>query len=789
MANDANARKPVHQVFAEQIIEDLKTGAAPWQKPWRPGELHPPMNPVSGTVYSGINRLMLSRKGYADPRWMTLKQANSLDCRVRKGEKSQTIVFWQFTKEEPALDDNGKPVLDGDGNQVMNKVELARPVARFSSVFHVSQLDGDVPPLAPSTLIRDWDPNEKAEAILRNSGAVIKHNQRNRAFYSPAKDEISLPTLDRFQTPGDYYSTALHELGHWTGHESRMGREFGPFGSEVYAKEELRAEIASWMLGQDMGIGYDPGQHLAYVDSWIKVLEQDPYEIVRACRDAEKIKQYVLTMEQKQELGKGQELASSNLTLPEGWSESRPGGLATNKDPVSGGIVDMVMQSKPEEWFAIPNNDGLLAQFKDKFFPTRADAFAALKHALELSRDGAVTTMARDVEPSMEPATPSQPASGKVFLAVPFREKNLAKAAGAKWDAEAKLWFAPEGSDLAKLKAWFPDKAPSQAKTMDPLSEFAQALRDAGLDLKGQLPVMDGKIHRVPVFGGKPQARDGAYQGYLDGRPAGWYENYLTGEKTKWKATGHTLTEEQKMALRLEAEQRSKQRERERLALQDDVALRCQQDFCALPPIVPMAAIRNPYLLKKGIHPYGDIKESSDAMLLLVPLYNATGELRNVQEIDWDGTKRFQAGAEKKGCFSLIDPDKNVEQGQILLIAEGYATGVSLHMASSMPVAVAFDAGNLEPVAKALRDKFPMAKIAICADNDHAREHGNIGVEKAKQAAMAVGGCVIVPAFTKEEREARLTDWNDLHGSRGIKEVTQQLGRGLAKEQCRELGR
>ena len=207
---EATPRKPVHQEFAEQIIEDLKLGVAPWQKPWLPGELHSPMNPVSGTVYSGINRVMLSRKGFQDPRWMTLKQANSLDCRVRKGEKSQTIVFWQFTKEEPALDDNGKPVLDGDGNQVMNKVELARPVARFSSVFHVSQLDGDVPPLDPSTLIRDWDPNEKAETILRNSGAVIKHNQRNRAFYSPIKDEISLPTLDRFHTPGDYYSTTLH---------------------------------------------------------------------------------------------------------------------------------------------------------------------------------------------------------------------------------------------------------------------------------------------------------------------------------------------------------------------------------------------------------------------------------------------------------------------------------------------------------------------------------------------------------------------------------------------------
>ncbi|WP_043644269.1 zincin-like metallopeptidase domain-containing protein [Fundidesulfovibrio putealis] len=785
MAVEAVARKPLHEVFAEQIIEDLKLGVAPWQKPWLPGQLYSPMNPVSGTIYSGINRLMLSRKGYADPRWMTLRQANSIDCRVRKGEKSQPIVFWQFTKDVPATDDQGKPVLDADGKQVMETVQLARPIVRFSSVFHVSQFEGNVPSLDVSTLVRTWDPDEKAEAILANSGAVIRHNQRNRAFYSPAKDEICLPPMERFPTPGNYYSTALHELGHWTGHESRMAREFGPFGSEVYAREELRAEIASWMLGQDLGIGHDPGQHLSYVNSWIKVLEQDPYEIVRACRDAERIKDYVLVMEHEQELGKGQEAASPNLSLPEGWSESRPGGLATNKDPVKGGIVDKVMLSTPDEWFAIPNDDGLLAQFKDKFFSSRAEAFAALKHAVEQSRDG----ITRDDDPSKEPAAPSQTATGKVFLAVPFREKNLAKAAGAKWDVEAKMWYAPEGADLDKLKSWLSkDKAPAPHKSMPPVEEFAQALRAAGLDLKGQSPIMDGKIHRVPVLGGKPQARDGAYQGHLDGVPNGWYQNYLTGEKTRWKATGHTLTLEQKAVLRQEAEQRLQQRERERVELQDQVARMCADNFHILPPIRPMAAISNPYLLRKGILPLGDIKESSDSTVLLIPLYNAEGQLRNVQEIDWGGTKRFQAGAEKKGCFCLVDQEKKLEQGEILL-AEGYATGVSLHMATGKPVAVAFDAGNLEPVARNLREKFPMAKIVVCADNDHAREHGNIGVEKAKQTAQAVGGCVIVPEFTKEERVAGLTDWNDVHGSRGLDEVARQLDRGLSREKCQGMER
>jgi hypothetical protein len=127
-------------------------------------------------------------------------------------------------------------------------------------------------------------------------------------------DSIHLPPRENFEDAGRYYGTALHELGHWTGHGSRMNREFGPFGSEPYAREELRAEIASWMLGQDTGIPHDPEQHTAYVQSWIKALEQDSFEIQRACRDAEQIKEYVLGLERKKELGQENQLDRS---LPE----------------------------------------------------------------------------------------------------------------------------------------------------------------------------------------------------------------------------------------------------------------------------------------------------------------------------------------------------------------------------------------------------------------------------------------------------------------------------------------
>lgn len=135
-------------------------------------------------------------------------------------------------------------------------------------------------------------------------------------------------------------------------------------------------------------------------------------------------------------------------------------------------------------------------------------------------------------------------------------------------------------------------------------------------------------------------------------------------------------------------------------------------------------------------------------------------EFRGLQTIAPDGAKSFTYGMEKNGNFHLIaEPGKDLSQGDIIL-AEGYATGASLHMATEKPVAVAFDAGNLEPVAKKLREKFPNAAIIICADNDHKHtrrtsdgvEPWNKGVELAQKAAQEVGGKVVAPIFTDEER-------------------------------------
>lgn len=289
--------KPFHVIVAEKLIEQLEQGAAPWQKPWEPGaEL--PMNPVSGKRYRGINALQLMSEGRTDPRWLTYKQAQAMDAQVRGGEKGTAIQYWKFSDERP-LEVDGKPVLDGRGEPVKQTIKLERPRVFFSTVFNAEQIDG-LPPLS-ARKAHSWDPVERAERILQASGAAIHHGERDAAYYRPLTDTIHLPDKTQFPDAAAYYAVSLHELGHWTGHRTRLDRDLAhPFGSEGYAREELRAEITSMILGNEVGIGHNPQRHAAYVGSWIKALRDDPLEIFRAAADAEKMCEYVLGLEQKQ---------------------------------------------------------------------------------------------------------------------------------------------------------------------------------------------------------------------------------------------------------------------------------------------------------------------------------------------------------------------------------------------------------------------------------------------------------------------------------------------------------
>lgn len=279
------------QVAAELILQ-IKNETAPFLKPWEAGEaLAQPINAVTGEPYRGSNHYFLTLlQPDRDPRWCTYKQAQSIGAQVRKGEKSVLLRYFVLEEQDQKLE---------------------RPKVVYFNVFHASQIEGLGDWVEPDRKSLEWNPIEKALEILDRSNAQFFYDQHDRAYYNRVKDEIHLPPLNQFPNAPAFYSTALHELAHWSGHESRLNRDLsGTFGSEGYAAEELRAELASFTFNTELGIGFDPGQHRAYLKSWIKLLEDEPRQVLQVMRDADQIVEFLhgLGREKEQSLAKDQEV-------------------------------------------------------------------------------------------------------------------------------------------------------------------------------------------------------------------------------------------------------------------------------------------------------------------------------------------------------------------------------------------------------------------------------------------------------------------------------------------------
>ena len=297
--------KSLHETVAANIIKKLEEGTAPWQKPWNSDgpAFELPYNAITGNRYKGINSLSLLSADREDPRWLTFNQASANGWKVRKGEKASLIQFVKTHELIAKRDEQGKPVLDERGKPVKIKVGLNRAIITNAWVFNAAQVDGMEPLVKPDIKQLQWDPIQRAENLIEASGAEIRHQAGDHAYYSPKYDNITMPLREQFDANDKYYSTVLHELGHWTGHKDRLDRSLiNRFGTEGYAREELRAEIASMLIGQELHIGHDPGQHVAYVDSWIQILKDTPFEIHAAAADAEKILNYLLGIERKREI-------------------------------------------------------------------------------------------------------------------------------------------------------------------------------------------------------------------------------------------------------------------------------------------------------------------------------------------------------------------------------------------------------------------------------------------------------------------------------------------------------
>ena len=285
-------RASLYQEITDRIIAELEAGRLPWVQPWGSSAVAAPLampkNAAIGRAYSGINVLILwgavVARGFSCQSWLTFRQALSLGGSVRKGERGTTVVY-----ADRFVPDDEKKRARETGEEAQ-----AIPFLKRFTVFSTDQCEGlpdDLvtnPPPVPEGLILP-----EVEALIRASEADLRLGG-DKAFYSPALDYIQVPRPEAYFEPVNWHRTALHELGHWTGHATRLGRDLsGGFGSKSYAKEELVAEMTAAFCCSSLGI-VPTVRHADYIGSWLEVLREDDRAIVRAASAASKAADFLL---------------------------------------------------------------------------------------------------------------------------------------------------------------------------------------------------------------------------------------------------------------------------------------------------------------------------------------------------------------------------------------------------------------------------------------------------------------------------------------------------------------
>lgn len=278
----AKGKFDLYAEVTNRIISQLEQGEIPWKKPWT-GGINGAFNRVSKKPYSILNQCLLKHTG----EYASFKQWTELGGKIRKGEKSEMVVFWKIYRKEKE-DENGE------------KKVTTIPLLRYLKVFHISQVDG-VEPLKEGLKATEAIP--EADVVIADyvnrEGITFKEVYEDKAFYRPSTDYVQVPRKDQFNgNANEYYSTAFHELVHSTGHPKRLNRitQVAAFGDEDYSKEELVAEIGSAGIMNYLGLetGKTFKNSAAYIQSWIKALKDDTHMIVNASSKADKAMNLIL---------------------------------------------------------------------------------------------------------------------------------------------------------------------------------------------------------------------------------------------------------------------------------------------------------------------------------------------------------------------------------------------------------------------------------------------------------------------------------------------------------------
>lgn len=301
----------------------------------------------------------------------------------------------------------------------------------------------------------------------------------------------------------------------------------------------------------------------------------------------------------------------------------------------------------------------------------------------------------------------------------------------------------------------------------DPYDAFARVLEAAGLQVEA-LQADTPRLVRVKTIDDDAGEKTGWYRFWIDPIPHGVYGDWRNGISEKWSSRQESELDPQTLAgVRKAREEAARRDQEERERLQAEAAKEAARIVSQASP----APLAHPYLKAKDIPPLTALLNADGR--LVIPMQDEHGAIVSLQYIASDGKKRFLLDGRMYGCFHLIG-----EPGPKILVVEGFSTGATLHQATRLPIAVAFNAGNLPAVARNLRKLYPASRLVFCADNDQWRAEGkkNVGLVYANEAAASVSGSVVViPQFRKEHAESKPKDFNDLAALEGLAVVRGQV--------------
>ena len=727
---------------ANQLAQQLRDGDAPMQ---RQGVQDIPYNPATGRTFHGINAMSLMMQGRKDDRWFAFEDAAACGYKVKNGEKGTPVQKWPRKKP----------------GETMNK-------AITTYVFNAEQLDR-IPPQTRKP--ERPDPLERVNELLKNSGITVVHDQTERSFYAPRKDEIHLPKPENCANKEKYCEMALYEYFKATGHPSRQDRDsFNAVGAAARAREELVCTIATMTMCAEIGISHDPARNPELALDWAKSMEHHPLDLAKTMQQVDVAVFATLRQEHARDVEIGFQSNEPWRPVPEASPLMAVQTFARQNEVIE------LSKNEPEklhsfehnnrEIFALPETGVILGKkgdidddgrvemkVKTDAYDRAGDTYSVImNYTVQRNENGLAALTAPAQAEEIQPTTKQ--------MALPIDWDGTLEVRGCADDMDGNIRSDitdPEQIQFYGVYANTKDGIQYHVADFDTEATANAYTRLVNKEYNRQMHVETGQEQpRTPERNAVPEpARVDTPEHDAPQRD---------GEENQQLPKGYTLDADQKIALYDKAKEHVEKRDDDLKATYDKTAKRLKSQVKRF----DTPKEQTPYMKAKEIQLHPGVYQNGNSTC--IPLYNNNGEMRSMAYVQEDSTTRFAKNSDKQGCFHIIGGQEAMKKAPVAIIANDYATAASISESVGQPVMACMGKDNIVETAKEFRTANPDVPIIIAADRKAELE--------ASRAAALIGAAVVLPKVADQNLANEVNTFNDLartHSDLGKDAIKSQL--------------